>query len=674
MKRIFFFIVFINLIFVAQSQYSRASLWTSAMSNFAAQDTNDGVASDVVLFAGSSTFTMWTGLKTDFPNSNVLNRGFGGSMMTDLIYFFDQVVAPYSPKQVVLYEGDNDLYGTTKTADEFMDDVITMTRMINIYYPNAKILLVSIKPSPSRTSAFTIYQAANLLMKNYADKYEYLTYVDTWTPMLSSDGTPDSSLFGSDLLHMNATGYALWKSILEPYLLTSETINADISIFKESSHPYYHDPSWVNATAPSVFNTVQAGKISTDSTYHYNGVTSLKLDYQGVEGGNWVACVAATDWIPSNITNHKELEFRVYSENTIADIDLPSIYLESNTGTTTARLLLSSYIDQIPAGVWSKVIIPLQDWKDISPNFTYDNVKTIFYAQNNVNSSPIKIYVDDITFNINSTIINPDAVGDIFIDFGSNAESFLTPGNWNNISDTQSANQSLIDDMGDNSGITLKITDPFYNGYNTTGTATISAEASIFPGTATIDNFFGHSVVWGTVAANPLGEFVLSGLDNTKYYSFSIFASRTGVSDNREAKYTITGSTTAFTTLNSSNNTTEITEINNIQPNAQGEIIIKSEAGDNNNNSTKFFYLGAIKISIVDNPNAVKQISENDNIASYSNGVLKLNNYTGIVNIYDFTGKSIKTGQTVFGQFPVTLNNGTYIIKTSTNTSKLLVK
>ena len=92
--------------------------------------------------------------------------------MTDLIYYFNQVVAPYTPSQVVLYEGDNDLYGTSKTAEGFMEDVITMTRMINIYFPNAKILLVSIKPSPSRASIFPTYLQANALMKSYADKYD----------------------------------------------------------------------------------------------------------------------------------------------------------------------------------------------------------------------------------------------------------------------------------------------------------------------------------------------------------------------------------------------------------------------------------------------------------------------------------------------------------------------
>ena len=395
MKKILVSILLFTFAVAISAQYPRASLWTADISGFASQDAVIGVQKDVVLFVGSSTFTMWSSLKTDFPNSKVLNRAFGGSMMTDLIYYFNQIVAPYSPRQVVLYEGDNDLYGTTKTAEQFMDDVTAMIRLINIYYPNAKILLVSIKPSPSRTSAFTKYLASNVLMKNYADKFDYIDYVDTWTPMLKQDGTPNESLFGSDMLHMNATGYALWKSILEPLLLTSlpETEAKDITLFDESSNGTYHEPTWVNATAPSTFTTVRDEKISCDSAHHHAGKTSLKIAYQGIGVGNWKACVAAKDWTAFDVSSLKEIEMYVYSDNRVDSVNLPYIYLESYTSTTTAKLRLSNYINGIPAAIWTKVVVPIQDWKAKSPTFTYNNVKTVFLSQMNLNTVPIVFYV-----------------------------------------------------------------------------------------------------------------------------------------------------------------------------------------------------------------------------------------------------------------------------------------
>ena len=122
--------------------------------------------------------------------------------------------------------------------------------------------------------------------------------------MLNDNGNPDTSLFGPDMLHMNTSGYAIWKSVLKPFLVTSTSgpeLSTDKTIFTESSHATYHDPSWVNTTLPSTFSTNVAGKISCDSNYFHNGSTSLRLSYRGIEGGNWKACIAAADWVPFDI-------------------------------------------------------------------------------------------------------------------------------------------------------------------------------------------------------------------------------------------------------------------------------------------------------------------------------------------------------------------------------------
>lgn len=674
MKKILVSMLLFTFAATISAQYPRASLWTGDINGFASQDALNGVQKDMVLFVGSSTFTMWNSLKTDFPNSKVLNRAFGGSMMTDLIYYFNQVVAPYSPRQVVLYEGDNDLYGTTKTAEQFMDDVIAMTRLINIYYPNAKILLVSIKPSPSRTSTFAKYQASNVLMKAYADKFDYIDYVDTWTPMLKQDGTPNEALFGSDMLHMNASGYALWKSILEPLLLTSlpETEAKDITLFDESSNGTYHEPTWLNVTAPSTFTTVRDEKISCDSAHYHTGKTSLKIAYQGIGVGNWKACVAAEDWTAFDVSKLKELEMYVYSDNKVDSVNLPYVYLESYTSTTTAKLRLSKYLTEIPAATWTKVVVPIQDWKAKSPSFTYNNVKTVFFSQMNLNTAPVVFYVDDIIFRLESSGTNPGS-GNILIDFGSAATG--TSGNWNNITDHQAANVELIDDQGYKTSITLKVTDPFYNGYNAAGTTAPTGEASeIFPSTATSDNFFGHGNAWSITPANPEGIFTLTGLDKTKYYSFKIFASRPSSSDNRESQYTITGSTTKVSSLNASTNTSQVAKIDSIFPDNSGIISVKCNAGANNTTSEKFYYIGAMKITVLDNQTGVNAPNAVGFNAYYSNGVLKVADYTGRIKVYNLSGTVVTEGQALFGQYQVKLDKGIYIVKTILGINKIIVK
>lgn len=494
MKKLLSLFFTLFLVVSVAAQYPRASLWTNTMANFAAADAA-GVPSGVVLFAGSSTFTMWNSLATDFPESKVLNRAFGGSMMTDLLYYFGQVVAPYSPRQVVLYEGDNDLHETGKSADEFFEEVVAMCRLINVYYPNARILLVSVKPSPSRTATFPKYEAANALMKSYADKYAHIDYADTWTPMLKTDGTPDTSYFLSDRLHMNASGYAIWKTVLEPFLL------------KETTDP----------------------------------------------GGG---------------------------------------------GET----------------------------------------------------------------------------GALRIDFG--AAGTLTQGNWNNIHDHQAANQELIDDGGNTTGIWLKVTDPFYNGYNTNGATQVTGDASVLPTTATMDNFFGHVNAWGATPANPQGVITLSGLSPGKYYSFTVFGSRSGVSDNRETLYEFKGSGDAVSALlNTSSNASKVAVVNNVRPDQEGKIIFTVTAGPANNQAEKFFYLGAMILEISDAPLSVSTMEHSNLLKSwYRDSELTIENYTGYFQLLDASGRRVAAGNAENGKCRIVLPSGVYLVQAGAGTGRVVVQ
>lgn len=179
-----------------------------------------------------------------------------------------------------------------------------------------------------------------------------------------------------------------------------------------------------------------------------------------------------------------------------------------------------------------------------------------------------------------------------YVDF-SNANT--TSGNWNNlVSSTVSQvgmSVNLIDDTGASTGAVMSVTDSF-NQINENGTT--SPDSSLpFPASATRDSFFGNDVLFNS-ALEPTGKLEITGLNPAKYYSFKIFASRTGVSDNREAEYSITGSSTSIGYLNASNNTTNICKLYNIFPDATGKITINVKKGPNNNNSSGFYYLGAL--------------------------------------------------------------------------------
>jgi lysophospholipase L1-like esterase len=172
---------------------------------------------DPVLFVGSSSVRMWTSLATDFPDYPVMNRGFGGSYMSDLLYYFDRVVAVYDPALVLVYEGDNDLSGG-KSVDQVYAEYLQFVALVDEQLPEADIAFIATKPSPSRAQYVEVTRQLNERLEALAATDAHLWFIDVFTPMLNESGQPRPELFGSDMLHMNAAGYELWRSIVEPVL------------------------------------------------------------------------------------------------------------------------------------------------------------------------------------------------------------------------------------------------------------------------------------------------------------------------------------------------------------------------------------------------------------------------------------------------------------------------
>lgn len=170
-----------------------------------------------ILFVGSSSVRMWKSLEEDFPDKNVINRGFGGSTFADLLYYFDRLVLPYQPRQIFVYEGDNDTW-TGVSMSKIFDQFKTFVTRVHQQMPETEIVFISIKPSPSRKKVFDEMHRANMLIKSYALLHDKVKYVDVFHPMLTESGAIKSDIFIEDNLHMNAKGYDIWQKIIRPYL------------------------------------------------------------------------------------------------------------------------------------------------------------------------------------------------------------------------------------------------------------------------------------------------------------------------------------------------------------------------------------------------------------------------------------------------------------------------
>jgi len=163
----------------------------------------------VLLFTGSSSIRMWKDVQEYFPDYYAINTGFGGSHMSDLLFYLEDVVLQYHPGQVFIYEGDNDV-GDGKKAARIRRDTRKVVMAINQSLPGSQICLISPKPSPARWELKTEYEKVNNSLSSYASKTGGVDFIDVWQVMLNPDGTPIKHVFLEDSLHMNKAGYDIW--------------------------------------------------------------------------------------------------------------------------------------------------------------------------------------------------------------------------------------------------------------------------------------------------------------------------------------------------------------------------------------------------------------------------------------------------------------------------------
>ncbi len=172
----------------------------------------------LILFTGSSSIRFYADLKKDFPKHNVLNRGFGGSEMSDLLYYAGPLILNYNPSRIFIYEGDNDI-NAGKSPEEILALVDKLLTMLRTQLPaSVKIIFISAKPSVARWQLKSKYEEFNRQLKQWTTTKKDVLYADVWTPMLDSSGEVRKDLFVEDNLHMNRKGYEIWKRVIDGFM------------------------------------------------------------------------------------------------------------------------------------------------------------------------------------------------------------------------------------------------------------------------------------------------------------------------------------------------------------------------------------------------------------------------------------------------------------------------
>lgn len=201
------------------AQSNKPAFWND-IQQFRKMDSVQAPPSNAILFVGSSSFTRWTDVQSYFPGYTILNRGFGGSTLADVLRYEEDVIFKYNPKEIVIYCGENDIASSdTITANTVYNRFTTLFSEIRAVYPNVPVVFISLKPSPSRWHLRDKAIATNDMIEKYLRKQKNTEFINVWKPMLGPDGKPKQELFVEDNLHMNAKGYAIWQKLIQPTLL-----------------------------------------------------------------------------------------------------------------------------------------------------------------------------------------------------------------------------------------------------------------------------------------------------------------------------------------------------------------------------------------------------------------------------------------------------------------------
>ena len=170
MKKIKLFLFLVFVVNILQAQEQNPPFWDEIQA-FKKQDEVKPPPQHAILFVGSSSFRKWTDVQDYFPGYTIINRGFGGSTLPDVIRYENDIIFPYQPRQIVIYCGENDVASSdTITGAIVFERFKKLFADIRARFPGIPVIFISLKPSPSRWNMRDRMIAANKLIQRLFTK------------------------------------------------------------------------------------------------------------------------------------------------------------------------------------------------------------------------------------------------------------------------------------------------------------------------------------------------------------------------------------------------------------------------------------------------------------------------------------------------------------------------
>lgn len=284
-------IIAFSIVCLLWASTGSAQKFIAEINAFAKADSIQMPAPGGILFVGSSSFTKWKDVNDYFPGFDIINRGFGGSSLPELIQYANETIVKYQPRQIYIYCGENDLASSDiVTPDTVLNRFKTLYAIIRKELgKKVEIVFVSIKPSVSRWNLEKNIMATNALIRSFLTTQHHALFLDIHHAMLLPDGNVMKDIFISDNLHMNAKGYRIWQRIFAPTLMrmknTFNPVVAHRGAWKKNGLPENSIASLNQAIALGCYGSEFDVRMTSDDSLvinhdpHYHDLLIEKTTY-----------------------------------------------------------------------------------------------------------------------------------------------------------------------------------------------------------------------------------------------------------------------------------------------------------------------------------------------------------------------------------------------------------
>lgn len=188
----------------------------STIEGFRRFDARNTLAKDPILFVGSSSMVFWE-TANSFPEYPIINRGFGGASLPEVIHYYDDVIKKHNPSMILVY-CDIDVENG-KSPELAVNAFKELVNRIEQDFPTAPVLLLSMKPTLIDDILGKDVRKNKLItnqqLMEYAQSKETLNYVDITSSMIDKKGRLKDDIFIGDGMHLNPLGYELWDPIMK---------------------------------------------------------------------------------------------------------------------------------------------------------------------------------------------------------------------------------------------------------------------------------------------------------------------------------------------------------------------------------------------------------------------------------------------------------------------------